>query len=78
MTEDIKSKIYRLLHSIEDETVLQMVAEDITYYADDKDIMDELDADELQGLNEAIREADNKETIDWKDFVKEMNEWKKG
>ena len=77
MTEDIKSKIYRLLDSIEDENILQMVAEDITYYAAGKDIMDDLDADQQQELNEAIREADNKDTIDWNDFVKEMNEWKK-
>lgn len=77
MAEDIKSKIYRLIDSIDDETVLQMVAEDITYYAGEKDIMDDLDADQQQELDEAIREVDNKETIEWKDFVNEMNEWKK-
>ena len=76
MAEDIKSKIYRLLDAIEDESILQMVAEDISYYTGGKDIIDDLDADQQQELNEAIQEIDNKETIDWNDFVKEMSKWK--
>ena len=76
MAENIKSKIYRLLDTIEDESILQMVAEDISYYTEGKDIIDDLDADQQQELNEAIQEIDNKETIDWNDFVKEMSKWK--
>ena len=55
-----------------------MVAEDISYYTASKNMVDDLNEDQQQELNEAICEADNKETIEWKDFVKEMNEWKKG
>jgi len=77
MNDDVKSKIYQLVDSIEDENILQMVMEDITYYAANKDILDELNEEQLKELNEAVSEADNNETIDWEDFKKEMNEWKK-
>ena len=77
MKEEVKSKIYQLIDSIEDENVLQMVMEDVAYYTSKKDIVDELNEDQLKELDEAISEADSNETIDWEDFKKEMNEWKK-
>ncbi len=77
MNEGVKSKIYELLNSIEDENVLQMVMEDIAYYANNKDIIDDLDEQQVKELHEAISETDNNEIIDWKDFKKEMDEWKK-
>lgn len=77
MSKEVKSKIYRLIDSIEDENILQMVMEDVAYYASEKDITDELSEEQKKELDEAISEADNNETIDWEDFKKEMNEWKK-
>lgn len=77
MANKLKSKLFHLIDSIEDENVLQMLMEDITYYANKKDIIDELDKNQLAELNEAIAEVDNNDTIDWEDFKKEMNEWKK-
>jgi hypothetical protein len=77
MSKAVKSKIYQMLESIEDETVLNQVMEDVAFYASKKDIVDELDAGQLKELDKAIKEADNKETIDWSDFKKEMNEWRK-
>lgn len=77
MSEGVKSKIYQLIDSIEDENILQMVMEDVAYYAGNKDITDELSEEQLKELDEAISEADNNETTDWNDFKKEMNEWKK-
>jgi hypothetical protein len=77
MNNELKSKIYKLVDSIEDQNVLQMLMEDIAYYANKKDIIDELNKEQLKELNEAISEADNNETIGWEDFKKEMNEWKK-
>lgn len=64
MTEDIKSRIYRLLDAIEDEHILQMVAADITYYTADKDITDCLDAAPQREWNEAMPEGDNNRIID--------------
>lgn len=77
MSKDIKAEIHRLIDSIEDNTVLQIVAEDIAYYAANKDIPDDLDSMQIQELNEAIGEADNGDTIAWIDFKSTMNEWKK-
>ena len=77
MNKEVKSEIYKLIDSIEDESILQMVMEDVAYYASNKDITDELSEEQLKELNEAISETDNNETIDWDDFKKEMNEWKK-
>jgi hypothetical protein len=77
MSKAVKTKIYKLLEDIEDAAVLNQVMEDVAFYATKKDIVDELNATQLKELDKAIEEADNKETIPWNDFKKEMKEWKK-
>ena len=77
MSKEVKSRIYQLVDSIEDENILQMVMEDVAYYANDNDVTDELTKDQLKELDEAISEADKNDTMDWNDLKKEMNEWKK-
>ena len=76
MSKVVKSKIYQLLESIEDEGVLNQVMEEVAFYATKKDVVDELNPDQLKELDNATEEADNKETISWHDFKKEMKEWK--
>ena len=76
MNKAVKSKIYQLLEDIEDEVVLNQVMEDVAFYANKKDIVDELNTKQIAALDDAINEADNKETISWEDFKKEMNEWR--
>ena len=51
--------------------------EDVAFYANKKDIVDQLSTNQLKELDKAIEEADKKETISWNDFKKEMKEWKK-
>lgn len=77
MSREVKSKIYKMLENIEDEVILNQVMEDVTFYASKKDIIDNLNAEQMIELDKAIEEADKKETISWKDFKKEMNEWRK-
>ena len=77
MSKDVKSKIYKMIDSIDDEKTLQMVMEDVAYYASGKEAAEELTNEQLIELDEAISEADKNETIDWTDFKKEINEWKK-
>jgi translation initiation factor RLI1 len=77
MSKAVKTKIYQLLDGIEDETVLNQVMEDVAFYAIKKDIVDQLSPGQLKELDKAIEEVDNKETISWCDFKKEMKEWKK-
>lgn len=74
MNKAVKAKIYQMPEGIEDESVLNQVMEDVTFYATKKDVVDELNTDQLNELDKAIAEADNKETITWDDFKKEMNE----
>ncbi len=78
MEHSVKSKIFKMVEDIDDENVLKMVMEDVAFYADKQDIMDELSEYQLKELDNAVKEADNKDTIDWSDFKKEMGEWKKG
>ena len=61
--------------SIEDEYVLNQVMEEVTFCTSKKDIPEHLDADQVNELDKAIQEADNKQTITWDDFKKEMYEW---
>ena len=77
MSKTVKSKIYKMLEEIEDETVLNQVMEDVAFYTTKKDIVDKLSPSQLKELDKAIKEADNKETVSWDDFKKEMNEWRK-
>ncbi len=76
MSKIVKTKIYQLLESIEDEGVLNQVMEEVAFYGAKKDTVDELNGSELKELDKATEEADNKETISWHDFKKEMKEWK--
>ena len=77
MNNELKSQIHQLVDSIEDENVLQMIMEEMAYYAGHKDITDQLNDEQLKELNKAILEADDDEPIDWEDFKKQMIEWEK-
>lgn len=66
-----------MVEKIKDESVLNQVMDDVALYAAKKDIVDELNKEQLTELDKAITEANNKETITWNDFKNEMNEWRK-
>lgn len=66
-----------MLESIEDEAVLNQLMEDVAFYASKKDIADELSSKQLKELDKAIEEVENKETISWDEFKKEMAGWRK-
>ncbi|MFC0772547.1 hypothetical protein [Terrimonas alba] len=77
MSKEVKDKINKLLDEIEDEAVLNQLMEEVAFYANKKDIVDQLSPDQLKELDKAIEEVDNKQTISWGDFKKEMKEWRK-
>ena len=77
MNETVKAEISHMLDEIEDEDILFMIKEDIAYYVGDKDIVDDLTEEQLQELDEAIKETDSGKTTSWEDFKKEMEGWKK-
>jgi hypothetical protein len=77
MNNSAKAKIYQMLDGIEDENILNQVMEDVAFYTSKKDSTDELTPAQLHELDKTIEEADNKETVNWDDFKREMNEWRK-
>lgn len=77
MSKDAKLKLYKMLDNIEDETVLNQLMEEVAFYTTKNDIVDELNAKQLEELDKAIEEANKGETILWDEFKREMNEWKK-
>jgi hypothetical protein len=77
MSKEVKCEIHKMIDSIEDENILQMVMEDVAYYASNKEVTEELTKQQLKELDESISETDKNETMDWSDFKKEMNEWTK-
>lgn len=77
MSKSIKEKIHKLVDEIDDEVSLHQLMEDAAFYASKKDVVDDLTAAQLAELDAAVAEADKGETIDWDDFKKEMNEWRK-
>lgn len=77
MPNEVKAKIYKLLKEIDDEVALNYLMEEAAFYASKKDIVDNLDKQQLEELDETISEAENGDTISLDDFKKEMDEWRK-
>lgn len=77
MSEVVRSKIYQLLDTIKDEAILIQVMEDITFYASQNDIVDDLTSNQPEELDTAINEADSNQIIPLEDFKKDMDEWRK-
>lgn len=75
MSKAVKTKIYQMLEDIDDEKVLYQVMEEVAFYATKKDIVDELNPEQLKELDDAMAEADKNESLTWDEFKKEMNEW---
>ena len=77
MTQDIKFKIIKILDGSDEESILIQVMEDVAFYAEEKDIIDDLSASQLKDLDDAINQANNKDVILWDDFKNEINEWQR-
>jgi hypothetical protein len=77
MADSTKEKIYQLLSDIEDENVLNQLMQYVYFYASRNDSVNELTPNQMQELDMAIKEADERDTINWDDFKKELNEWRK-
>ncbi len=76
MSELAKSKIYQLLETIQDESILKQVMENIAFYASKADSVDNFAKGQLKELDAAISEADLGETISWDSYKKDLDEWR--
>lgn len=79
--QELKEELHRLIDSIEDEHVLNVLNEDIVPYVIENRTkeMDEADDDlteeQEKELQEAIAEADRGETVSYEEFKKAMFRW---
>lgn len=80
--EEIKQKLYKLIDSIDDEHLLNVLDENVVpYIIENKpkhadDVEKVLTEQQLKELDEAIAEADRGETISYEEFKKNMDEWR--
>jgi hypothetical protein len=80
--EEIKAELHKKIDSIEDEHTLQVLNDDIVPYVlenrtkEKDDDVEELTEAQEQELAEAIKEADNGETVSWDDFLKSTQQWR--
>jgi hypothetical protein len=80
--EELKEKLYKLIDSIEDEHVLNMLNEDVMPYVIENRTkeLDEAESnlteEQLNELDEAIAEVDKGDTITYEEFKKNMEAWR--
>jgi methyl coenzyme M reductase gamma subunit len=78
--KQLKQELHKLIDSIEDEHVLNVLNDDIVPYviqnrAKEAEEEDDLTEDQLKELEEAIKEADRGETVSYGEFKKVMSRW---
>ena len=77
MSEVVKSKIHQLLATIDDESILVQVMEDVMFYASKDETVESLSPQQLNELDLAIAEVGKNETITLDEFKKDLDEWRK-
>ena len=77
--EELKKELHKLIDSIEDEHTLNVLNEDIMPYVIEnrtKDMdEDDLTEEQEKELDQAIKEAENGETVSYEEFKKQVG-WK--
>jgi hypothetical protein len=77
--QELKNELHQLIDNINDEHTLSLLNEEIVPYIIEnrtKEIDDEkLTVEEENELDEAIRQADNGETVSWEGFLKATERW---
>ena len=80
--EEIKAELHKKIDSIEDVHTLNVLNDDIVPYSienrtKDKDEEDEaLTEEQEKELDEAIRQVENGETINWEEFLNSTQQWR--
>jgi hypothetical protein len=79
--QQLKEELHSKIENIDDESALQMLNEDIVPYIVNRSKgenaeEDNLTSAELEELEEAIKEADNGETISFEQFKERMDTWR--
>ena len=78
MHEELKTEILAIINSINDKEVLAAIKELVKYYKEEKDIIDDMNSEQLKGLDDAIKKADEGKRINWEGFKTEIKDWQTG
>jgi predicted transcriptional regulator len=74
--KEIKKKLHSNIDLIEDEAELQLLAEAAEAYASKQsDLLDFLDEEQLQRLNESIKQANAGNLVNHEDVMKLSKQW---
>jgi hypothetical protein len=77
--EELKQKLYKLIDSIEDEHVLNVLNEDVVPYVIEnrtkEKVDDDLTEEQSKQLEEAIKEAEEGKTMSMEEFKQRMSKW---
>ena len=71
----LKKELHEYIDNIDDEETLMAVHEDVTSYLKKNTEVEELTEEQEKQLEEAIRQADAGETMNFDEFKKKMEEW---
>lgn len=77
-TDKFKKELTKLIEETNDEDLLSMVKEDITFYktSKDADVTDNLSAEQLKELEQLAAEPDEKDTMTLNEFNKTTDKWR--
>ena len=79
--QEIKEELHKLIDNIDDEHTLNVLNEDVVPYVienrtKEEDEEEHLTEEQQKDLEEAIRQADAGETVNWEDFLKATERWR--
>ena len=79
--DELKIELHKLIDSIEDEHILNVLHDDIVPYVIENrkkkmDENDDLTEEQLKELDEAIKEADEGKTVSWNEYQKATARWR--
>jgi predicted transcriptional regulator len=75
--QSIKNQFHKLIDSIDDESVLQLLYEDAVEYSKVSDVADdELTEDQMAEIKEGLRQIENGEFTTHEEMLEKIKAWK--
>jgi hypothetical protein len=79
--EELKEELHKMIDSIEDESALNILKEDVVPYIinhrGQNDFADDLSLEEELRLKQAIEQSENGETVTMEEFKEATKRWRK-
>lgn len=78
MHEALKAEIFAMINSIDDISTLASIKELVKYYKEEKDIIEDMNDEQLNDIEDAIKKADEQKLTARQDFKTEITDWQTG